>query len=100
MKLLLFVVLLLLYVSLCLSANILAFLPTFARSHYGGFQPLLKELAVRGHNVTVLSHFALKDPPPNYHHIDVSKEKQNDNSNYILNLSVCIHLYSNLFFYF
>jgi len=93
MQLLFFVVLLFFYVSHCLSANILAFLPTFARSHYGGFQPLLKELAVRGHNVTVLSHFALNNPPPNYHHIDVSKERPNDNSNYLLNLSIHIHIY-------
>lgn len=78
MKSVLFAVLLL-YVGQCWSANILAFLPTFARSHYGAFQPLLKELAVRGHNVTVVSHFALKDPPPNYHHIDVSIEEKNDN---------------------
>lgn len=66
---------LLLCVGHCWSANILAFLPTLARSHYGAFQPMLKELAVRGHNITVLSHFALKDPPPNYHHIDVSIKK-------------------------
>lgn len=78
MKSVLFAVLLL-YVGHCWSANILAFLPTFAKSHYGAFQPLLKELAVRGHNVTVVSHFALKDPPPNYHHIDVSIEERNDN---------------------
>lgn len=100
MKHFFFVVLLLMCVSHCLAANILAFLPTFARSHYGGFQPLLKELAVRGHNVTVLSHFSLKNPPPNYHHIDVSKERQNDNSNYLLFLSVSVHCYGNLFFYF
>jgi len=82
MKLLFFSVLLLLYVNHCLSANILAFLPTFAKSHYGAFQPLLKELAVRGHNITVLSHFALKNAPPNYHHIDVSiTDRRNDNSN-------------------
>lgn len=93
MKLLFFVVLLLQYVNHSLSANILAFLPTFARSHFGGFQPLLKELAVRGHNVTVVSHFALKNPPPNYHHIDVSiTKKQNDNSNFLLILFVCIRL--------
>jgi len=54
-----------------LSANILAFLPTKARSHYGAFEPLLKQLAVRGHNVTVLSPFAMKNPPPSYHHIMV-----------------------------
>lgn len=75
---------LLLYVHYCWTANILAFLPTFAKSHYGAFQPLLKELAERGHNVTVVSHFTLKDPPPNYHHIDVSmKEVNNNKSNYL-----------------
>ncbi|XP_050432520.1 UDP-glucosyltransferase 2-like isoform X2 [Adelges cooleyi] len=73
--LLLFGVVVLTFSCPCWSANILAFLPTFARSHYGAFQPMLKELAVRGHNLTVLSHFPLKDPPPNYHHIDVSMKK-------------------------
>lgn len=82
MKSVLFVVLLLYVTGHCWSANILAFLPTFARSHYGAFQPLLKELAVRGHNITVVSHFALKDPPTNYHHIDVSIKERNDKSNY------------------
>lgn len=53
----------------CLSSNILAFLPTKARSHYGAFEPLLKELAVRGHNMTVLSPFTMKNPPPSYNHI-------------------------------
>lgn len=83
MKLLLFSVLLL-YVGHCWSANILAFLPTFARSHYGPFQPMLKELAVRGHNVTVVSHFPLKNPPPNYHHIDVSTQEKLDQSIYLI----------------
>jgi glucuronosyltransferase len=64
----------LILVNSCLSANILAFLPTKARSHYGGFEPLLKELAVRGHNMTVLSPFALKDPPLSYYHIQVEDE--------------------------
>lgn len=77
---------LLLSVSCCWSANILAFLPTLAKSHYMAFQPLLKELAVRGHNITVLSHFSLKDPPPNYYHIDVSIKESNNNSNYIIYL--------------
>uniref|UniRef100_A0A2S2PCQ0 UDP-glucuronosyltransferase 2C1 n=1 Tax=Schizaphis graminum TaxID=13262 RepID=A0A2S2PCQ0_SCHGA len=87
MKFLFFAVLLLLYVGHCMSANILAFLPTFARSHYGGFQPLLKELALRGHNVTVLSHFALKNPPPNYHHIDVSIKERQDNNFSMLSIA-------------
>lgn len=83
MKSILFVCLLL-FVSCCWSANILAFLPTLAKSHYIAFQPLLKELAVRGHNITVLSHFSLKDAPPNYHHIDVSIKETSTNSNYYL----------------
>jgi len=78
MKSVLFVFIVL-YIGCCWSANILAFLPTFAKSHYGAFQPLLKELAVRGHNTTVLSPFPLKDPPPNYHHIDVSIKETYDN---------------------
>lgn len=86
MKLLLFNFLLL-FIGHCWSANILAFLPTFTRSHYIAFQPMLKELAVRGHNVTVLSHFALKDPPPNYHHIDVSvNETSTRSGNYLLKI--------------
>lgn len=82
MKSILFVCLLL-FVGYCWSANILAFLPTLAKSHYIAFQPLLKELAVRGHNMTVLSHFSLKDAPLNYYHIDVSiKDSNTNNSNY------------------
>lgn len=36
------------------------------KSHFSGFQPLFKELANRGHNVTVLSTFPLKKPLANY----------------------------------
>jgi len=57
-----------------LSSNILAFLPSKARSHYGAFEPLLKELAERGHNMTVLSPFSMKNPPSSYHHIPVEDE--------------------------
>lgn len=57
-----------------LSSNILAFLPTKARSHYGAFEPLLKELAEKGHNVTVFSPFSMKNPPSSYHHIQVEDE--------------------------
>ncbi|XP_060872471.1 UDP-glycosyltransferase UGT5-like [Metopolophium dirhodum] len=57
-----------------LSSNILAFLPSKARSHYGAFEPLLKELARKGHNVTVFSPFSMKNPPSSYHHIQVEDE--------------------------
>lgn len=69
-----FIIGILLTVRSCLSSNILAFLPTKARSHYGPFEPLLKELAIRGHNVTVLSPFPLKNPPPTFNHIKVEDE--------------------------
>lgn len=86
MKILSFFALLLCF-GYCQPANILGFLPTFAKSHYIAFQPLLKELAVRGHNVTVVSHFPLKDPPPNYHHIDVSIKQIHDQSNFFFFLN-------------
>jgi len=57
-----------------LASNILAFLPSKARSHYGAFEPLLKELAEKGHNMTVLSPFPMKNPPSSYHHIQVEDE--------------------------
>ncbi|XP_075217442.1 UDP-glycosyltransferase UGT5-like isoform X4 [Lycorma delicatula] len=54
------------------SANILAF-PTFpGYSHFIIIEPLLKALASRGHNVTVVSYFPQKIPVKNYHDIDVS----------------------------
>ncbi|XP_075217447.1 UDP-glucosyltransferase 2-like [Lycorma delicatula] len=54
------------------SANILAF-PTFpGYSHFIIIEPLLKALASRGHNVTVVSYFPQKTPIKNYHDIDVS----------------------------
>jgi len=57
-----------------LTSSILAFLPSKARSHYGAFEPLFKELAEKGHNMTVLSPFPMKNPPPSYHHIQVEDE--------------------------
>lgn len=69
-----FTIIILISINSCLSSNILGFLPTKARSHYGAFEPLLKELAIRGHNVTVLSPFPMKNPPPSYHHIQVEDD--------------------------
>lgn len=71
MKSIILIVGVLMSVNNCSPSNILVFLPTKARSHYGAFEPLLKELAVRGHNVTVLSPFSMKNPPPSYHHVQV-----------------------------
>lgn len=48
------------------SANILIFLPSPWKSHIVSFEPLFLELAHRGHNVTVVSKFVVKNPPFNY----------------------------------
>lgn len=53
------------------SANILAFAPMPFKSHFRGFQPLFKELADRGHNLTVVSTFPLKKPSANYTDIPI-----------------------------
>lgn len=52
-------------------SNILVFAPMPFKSHFIGFQPLFKELAIRGHNVTVLSAFPLKKPLTNYTDIPI-----------------------------
>lgn len=46
--------------------RILGLFPHPAISHFRAFQPLLKELAVKGHEVVVVSHFPEKNPPENY----------------------------------
>lgn len=56
-------------------ANILVFAPMPFKSHFRGFQPLFKELASRGHNLTVVSIFPLKTPMPNYTDIPISINK-------------------------
>lgn len=40
-------------------SNILAFLPTETKSHFNGFKPLLEELVIRGHNLTLVSPYPL-----------------------------------------
>lgn len=38
-----------------------------AISHFRTFQPVLEELANRGHEVYVVSYFSSNNSPPNYH---------------------------------
>ncbi|KAL0831553.1 hypothetical protein ABMA28_002344 [Loxostege sticticalis] len=54
------------------AARILGLFPHTGKSHQMVFEPLLHTLAERGHHVTVVSFFPLKDPPENY--TDVSLE--------------------------
>lgn len=56
-------------------ANILVFAPMPFKSHFRGFQPLFKELAGRGHNLTVVSIFPLKTPLENYTDIPISVDE-------------------------
>jgi len=60
------IILLNFYVHVIKSSNILIFVPSPWKSHIISFQPLFLELASRGHNVTVVSKFIIKNPPPNY----------------------------------
>lgn len=41
--------------------NMLIVMPLPSPSHFTSFQPLFEELVLRGHNVTLLSPFALAD---------------------------------------
>uniref|UniRef100_A0A182LTR0 Uncharacterized protein n=1 Tax=Anopheles culicifacies TaxID=139723 RepID=A0A182LTR0_9DIPT len=56
------------------SAKIVCVFPTASKSHVLGAQALLKELALRGHEVTMVSAFPLKRPPKNYRDIYVPIE--------------------------
>ncbi|XP_047118228.1 UDP-glycosyltransferase UGT5-like [Schistocerca piceifrons] len=53
-------------------ANILAPIWFQARSHFAVYEPLLRALAARGHNVTVLSHYPQRAPLANYHDISLA----------------------------
>ncbi|XP_023955156.2 UDP-glucosyltransferase 2-like [Bicyclus anynana] len=53
-------------------ARILGLFPYTGKSHHMVFEPLLRKLAEKGHQVTVASFFPLKNPPANY--VDISFE--------------------------
>ncbi|KAJ8719644.1 hypothetical protein PYW08_011819 [Mythimna loreyi] len=55
-----------------LSLNILGVFPYQGKSHFLLFAPYLKELANRGHNLTVISHFPQEKPIQNYHDISLA----------------------------
>lgn len=54
------------------SLNILGVFPYQGKSHFNVFEPYLKELASRGHNLTVISYFPQKEPLTNYHDISLA----------------------------
>lgn len=57
----------------CQSLNILVIWPLLSKSHFLVYEELGKTLAIRGHNLTVISHFAQKHPLPNYMDISLLK---------------------------
>ncbi|CAG4945820.1 unnamed protein product [Parnassius apollo] len=54
------------------SLNILGIFPYQGKSHFFVHRVYLQELAKRGHNLTVISHFPEKEPPENYHDISLA----------------------------
>ncbi|XP_047118860.1 UDP-glucosyltransferase 2-like [Schistocerca piceifrons] len=55
----------------CRAARILGLFHFQGRSHWAMVEPLLQQLAARGHNLTVVSHFPQKSPPPNYRDVSI-----------------------------
>ncbi|XP_031834401.2 UDP-glycosyltransferase UGT5 [Nomia melanderi] len=53
-------------------ARILALIPFQAKSHYFVYEPLLKRLAEKGHDVVSVTHFPQKVPLSNFTDVDVS----------------------------
>ncbi|XP_029035422.2 UDP-glucosyltransferase 2-like [Osmia bicornis bicornis] len=58
------------------SLRILAVFPLNGRSHWIMAESVLTSLAKRGHKVDAITHFPLKDPPPNYRDISLEGSTQ------------------------
>ncbi|KAJ8922622.1 hypothetical protein NQ315_007654 [Exocentrus adspersus] len=81
--------------------NILGVFPHLGKSHVDVFRPLMKGLAEKGHNVTVLSHFPLTKPIRNYKDISLGAGEtffetfdmnKIDSSSKIQKVSMCFFL--------
>lgn len=71
MKLLTLPLLLLYFVQFSCCYKILGIFPYNGKSHFDVFEPLLKALANKGHDLTVISYFPLKEPIERYHDISL-----------------------------
>ncbi|KAI8425195.1 hypothetical protein MSG28_007019 [Choristoneura fumiferana] len=56
----------------CQAARLLAVLPTNTRSHYAMYGRIIEALAQREHQLTVITHFPMKNPPPNVEEISLA----------------------------
>lgn len=61
--------------SLSASFSILGVFPHPGKSHVDVFKPLMKALAAKGHQVTVISYFPLIKPIPNYKDINLGSKQ-------------------------
>ena len=59
-----------------LTLNILGVFPYQGKSHFYVFAPYLRELANRGHNLTVISYFPQEKPIENYHDLSLTAKTQ------------------------
>lgn len=66
--------------------RILGLFPHPAISHFRFFQPVLRGLADKGHDVTVVGLFKHENPPPNYHDVIIPGEILTN----AIGLQVCI----------
>ncbi|XP_050522153.1 UDP-glucosyltransferase 2-like [Daktulosphaira vitifoliae] len=77
-------------------ANILGVFPVNGMSHWIVYESILKTLAARGHNITVITSFPQKSPVPNYIDIDVSNILPHDvnsmNMDLVQNVISNVHL--------
>lgn len=73
------------YISFVNCVDILAVFPTISKSHFVVFEPLLKELSKRGHNLTVISTFSQSKSVDNYTNIDVRLFRKFIESNFSVN---------------
>lgn len=71
------------------SYKILGLFPHPGHSHFHVFHPIMRELALAGHNVTVLSSFPDLHPPPNYKDLVLSGMPSLTNA---IDLSVCFNI--------
>lgn len=53
------------------TSKILAVFSHLGKSHFDAYEPYLEELAARGHQILVISHFPRERPIPNYKDIDL-----------------------------
>lgn len=56
--------------------KILGIFPHAGKSHFDVVQPMFFELAKRGHHITIIGHFPLKQPIANYHDVSLAGTSQ------------------------